>query len=210
MPDRSYHQLPPADRVRGNHALGEIEILGDESQALPVVFENKYVAVVEDRVRFPGGKEGRYMRIFHQSELKGFHGTVMVTRRGDRFVLLRLFRHTTRSWELEFPRGFAEPGLSEEENARKEVREELGVGVADITTLGVVCPNTGLLTTRARVFQVELERLPDEGGEDRETEAIHSFEILDRPTLLARVREGQIRCGFTLAAITLWLSRRES
>ncbi|MGH8644573.1 MAG: NUDIX hydrolase [Gammaproteobacteria bacterium] len=198
-----YADLPKEDRYTGDHTIGEIEILPGPEQRAPVLFENKYVAIVEDCVRFPNGEEGRYMRIFHQSELVGYHGTVMLTRKHGKYVLLRVFRHPTRSWELECPRGFAEPDITAEENARREVREELGVDIEHIEKLGVVCPNTGLLTTRANVFLVELAALPYDGGADRQKEAIQSYLVLSKEEILRKIAEGEIRDAFTISSILL-------
>lgn len=207
MPTLLYSELPPADRYTGSSAAGEIEILVPLSGAVPVVFENKYLTVVNDTVRFPNGKDGQYLRAFHPVEIQGRHGTVMVTRKGNQYVLLRLFRHPTRSWELEFPRGFAEPHLSAEENARKEVREELGVEITALQEVGVICPNTGLLATRAHVFLVELESLPQAGGEEQSAEAIESFRWVDQSALMELIQSGEIRCAFTLGALMLVMSR---
>lgn len=202
-----YSDLPLPDRYAGSVEYGEIEIVVPPSGAVPVVFENKYLTLVNDVVRFPNGKDGHYLRALHPVEIQGRHGTVMVTRKGNQFVLLRLFRHPTRSWELEFPRGFAEPHLSAEENARKEVREELGVEITALQEVGVICPNTGLLATRAHVFLVELESLPQAGGENQAAEAIESFRFVDPSALMELVRAGEIRCAFTLGALMLVLSR---
>lgn len=199
-----YDQLPDAERYTGNYTNGEIEILPGLSNAVSVVLQNKYITVLEDHVRFPSGKEGSYLRILHQSELSGDHGTVMVTAKDGQYVLLRHFRHATRSWEVEFPRGFAAPGLSVEENARREVREELDVDCARIDRIGVVCPNTSLLACRAWVLRVELDTLPSSAlGEYQVHEATQSLAILNRTALIAMIRAGEIRCGFTLAAFMI-------
>ncbi len=202
-----YSDLPQADRYTGSVKSGEIEIVIPPSGAVPIVFENKYLTLVNDPVRFPNGKDGHYLRALHPVEVQGRHGTVMVTRKGNQYVLLRLFRHPTRSWELEFPRGFAEPDLSAEENARKEVREELGVEVTAIEEIGVICPNTGLLATRAHVFLVELESLPQADGEEQAAEAIESFRWVNQTDLMKLIRSGEIRCAFTLGALMLVLCR---
>jgi len=203
MTYKSYADMPEEDRYAGNHLVGEIEILPGPEQLVPVLFENKYVAIVEDRVLFPNGKEGRYMRIFHQSELVGRHGPVMLARKDEKYILLRLFRHPTRSWELECPRGFAEPDISAAENARKEIWEELGVEIEYMEKIGVIHPDSGLLTTRAHVFLVELAALPGEGGADRQKEAIQSYLVLSKEEILRKIAEGEIRDAFTLSSILL-------
>ena len=91
----NYTALPEPDRYLGNHQKGEIEITDAPGAPLPVEYADKYIAVVNDRVRFPDGKSGRYLRIFHQSQFSGKHGTVMLARKEGVYVLIRIFRHTT-------------------------------------------------------------------------------------------------------------------
>ena len=217
-PSVAYTDLPPPDRYRGDLRHGEIELTGADGGApleAPVVFSNGYVTVLNDSVRFPAGQTGSYMRIFHNSELTGQHGVVCVPTWGDRVYLLRLFRHPTRSWHLEFPRGFAEPGATPEEDAARELSEELGVTAAVITNLGTVAPNTGLLATRAHVFHMELESeplaqplLPSQAAE-----AISGIFPVSRSGFLTQLRSGDdpvlrnLNCGFTLSAMMLALAR---
>jgi len=202
-----YSDLPPSHAYRGETAKGEIELKADPSDPLPVIFQNRYTIIVEDPVKFPGGKEGTYLRVFHPEELRGRNGTVMLPRYSGRYVLQRMFRHPVRAWELECPRGFAEPGLEAEENARKEIEEEMGVQVSSLRKLGDICPNTGLLATRAVVFLVELAAMPGEGGRDKDAEAIHSFKAFTKEELMAEIAEGHIRDAFTLGAIAMALAK---
>ena len=217
-PNVAYSTLPPADRYVGDHRRGEIELTGSDSGApsgAPVLFTNNYLTVLNDHVRFPDGRTGDYMRLFHPSELLGRHGTVVVpTFEGD-FFLIRLFRHPTRSWQIEFPRGFAEPDLSPAENAGKELAEELGVEAASAIELGMVAPNTGLLATRAHVFHMELKSRPSFQLllESQVSEAIAGVIAIPRDGFLARLRSGRdpvlggITCGFTLSAMMLAVAR---
>lgn len=202
----NYTDLPEPDRYSGNHLKGEIEITDAPGTPLPVEYADKYIAVVNDRVRFPDGKSGRYLRIFHQSQFSGKHGTVMLARKEGVYVLIRIFRHTTRSWELECPRGFAEPDITEEENARREIHQELGVAVTSLEPLGDICPDTGLMTSRAKAFLVELESLPESRSAADHPEAIAAFVALTADELMEHIARGEIRDGFSLSAIMLALA----
>lgn len=207
---KTYFDLPEADGTKGDSSRGEIEILACAQDSLPVVYESKHTVVLDDAVRFPDGNKGHYLRIFHPAELEGRHGTVMLTKHQGRFVLQRLFRHPVRCWQMEFPRGFAEPGMSDEENARKEIEEEMGVDVKRLRRLGTICPNTGLLATRAVVFEAELDALPDAGGEDRAKEAISDYQVLGHEELMTAVMEGKIQDAFTLGALMLAEARAKT
>lgn len=217
-PAVSYLDLPPPDRYPGDPRRGEIELTGADGGSpaeAPVVFANRYVTILNDSVRFPTGQTGSYMRIFHSSELVGRHGVVIVPTRGDQLYLIRLFRHPTRSWHWEFPRGFAEPGATPEEDAARELSEELGATAAAVTDLGTVAPNTGVLATRAHVFHMELELEPSAHAllPSQAAEAISGIVAISRSGFLAQLRSGdhpvlrEINCGFTLSAMMLALAR---
>src|SRR5262245_35313789 len=120
--------LPPDDAYRGRASEGEVEILsepGEVEQALDAarrqlraqdlpeewadtgkVFEDQYVTLYRDPVRFPGGQLGTYLRISWSEKLG--NGVVILPRLNNSFVLTRHFRHATRAWHWEIPRGFGE------------------------------------------------------------------------------------------------------
>ncbi len=213
-----YSDLPRPDRYAGRHEQGEVEVIGPEGeppQAAPVAFANRYVTILNDHVRFPTGRTGQYLRIFHNAQLQDRHGTIVVPTYGDEVYFIRLFRHPTRSWQVEFPRGFAEPGLTPADNARKELAEELGVEAADTKELGTVAPDTGLLATRAPVFHATLKSRPALRPtlNSQAAEAIASVLFVTRSNFLQCFRSGRdpvlnsISCGLTLSAMMLAVGR---
>jgi ADP-ribose pyrophosphatase len=74
-----------------------------------------------------------------------------------RVILVRHSRHATRGWHLEPPRGFGGESSSSEENARREIAEEIGATVGDLVSLGVTHPYTGLSVTAVHLWYTELE-----------------------------------------------------
>src|SRR4030095_4189551 len=87
------------------------------------------------------------------SESGGFNSVLMCAQ-GDRVLMIRKFRHEERNWSWEFPRGFGEPGLSAEKNARTELQEEIGVSTAKLTCLTKVKEGKG----GTAVFLVEIPK----------------------------------------------------
>lgn len=198
-------RLPCWAREKGDSEHGEIQIdhTRESEPGLGVVYEDRYIAVVRDPVIFPSGTKGLYLRIFEQSSLLGTGaGVVVLPVYEGRWWLVRHFRHATREWALELPRGFSEPGCTAEENVRREVKEELGVDIAVLHCLGEVTPNTGLLASRVSIWFAELAGPPVATDESRH-EGIAAALPLSPAELQAKIREGAVTDGFTLSAAAL-------
>jgi ADP-ribose pyrophosphatase len=123
--------------------------LGEKSLPLEwadigIILNDQYILILRDLVEFPSGDKGSYFRILNQADLKGGQGVVVLPAMNDKYLLLRQYRHPTRSWSYEFPRGFGEPGVPAEQQAKNEVNEETRGEIADLTDLGIYHSNTGL------------------------------------------------------------------
>lgn len=211
-------------RRRGDYSKGEIEIVADsetiaaiveerrralESQGhsaegarLGILVEDEYVLVVRDPVRFPSGKLGTYLRIIERPALDGAAGVVLLPVRDDVIFLREVFRHATRRWELELPRGFRRPGESLAEDVARELAEEIGLAARETLPLGTIASNTGLLAGTAEAFMVRLGTGEPQPHPERE-EAFGAIVTLTAAQLLDKVRTGTIRDGYTLSALLL-------
>ncbi len=168
-----------AKSPQGDHAKGEIEIVSEPAQAeaiqkaqierflgkgrsfdealessrLGIVAEDGYWIWQRDAVLFPSGAGGTYNRLIWKNALTGPVGVAVLPILPDgRFVLNVNFRHATRSWELEVPRGMRMEGESAEEAARRELEEETGLQVGEVVSLGEMAPDSGVLSTVAPLF----------------------------------------------------------
>lgn len=198
-------RLPDSLRKPGDHSGGEIELLPPgEDPAFGILYEDPYILLVRDRVRFPNGNEGGYLRIINTAELTGSPGTVIIPIWKDEIVFIRIFRHATRTWEWELPRGFQEPGISEQANAEKEIFEELGVKAASVKRIGGFNANTGLLTGEIGVYTVELAADPTSAGKPETDEGIIHFRAVPKEQLRTFLRDEKVRCGISLAALYLY------
>lgn len=166
-----------------------------------LVFEDQYLAVLRDAVRFPSGRLGTYLRVL----TKPFDGkgVVICPVHGDRLLLVRHYRHATGTWHWEFPRGFGEPGATAWENARRELKEEIQAQVLRLHLLGELRADTGLLGSSTEVVLAEIGQV---GILDRD-EGLDRMVWLSRPELDAWILGGKIDDGFTLAA---WALARSS
>ena len=170
--------------------------------ATGVVYQDQYAVMLRDAVMFADGRLGTYMRLFERP--LGAEGVAILPRVGDDFLLLRHFRHADRRFHLEIPRGFAEPDVSAEDNARRELAEEIGGDCESLIDLGDMVANSGVSGGRVRLFLANLR------GYGRPQTAEGVVEILRTPpaVLAEMVADGRVSDGFTLACWARAAARR--
>ena len=157
-----------------------------------------------------GKKQFAYIRVVPVSP-EG--GTVTLPRWTDAdgnefFGVLEIYRHALRTTVTELPRGHLEPGLTPEENAEKELKEELGVrgeNISSIQEIGSCHPDSGLTSALVRYFIVDLQGPRPEAVTGHE--GIRSGRWLTRQELTAMLRNGQITDGMTCNAFLHFLLR---
>lgn len=173
----------------GNFLLGEIEIIDDAQEIqdieqntgrqVGIMAEDKYWIWLNDAVKFPNGKSGVYGRLIWKSSLNGVGGVVVLpVLPNGKVCLNRNFRHATRSWEYELPRGGIEENETLEDAALREVREETGLVVDQLQFLGQMNPDSGTTNTVVSVFLAKVLRQENAQPEDSEAiAAIEAFSI---------------------------------
>jgi 8-oxo-dGTP pyrophosphatase MutT (NUDIX family) len=121
----------------------------------------------------------------------------------NQVVMVRQWRHGTRSVHLETPGGLMEEGESPEECARRELLEETGYEAGEVMPLGTVHPNPALqnnlqhyvlATNCRRVAELNLDH-----AEDIEVELVPLARV---PELIAR---GAITHGIVIGGF-YWLN----
>lgn len=125
-----------------------------EFSRIGVVNEDQYWIWLRDAVYFPKGIPGTYDRLLWKSELQGKRVGVAVlpVLPSGQIILVLNFRHATRSWELELPRGGIQSGETQEEAALRELKEETGFITSSIDFLGDIAMDTGVLSSVTPVF----------------------------------------------------------
>jgi ADP-ribose pyrophosphatase len=158
-----------------------------------IVYRDQYLLLLRDAVRFPNGFLGTYIR-FVSLEL-GVVGVAVLPVYQQKIVLIRHFRHATRDWHLEIPRGFSMEASSEED-AKRELEEEINATASRLTPLGQVHPDTGMSSGLVALFYAELEAY----GYPETDEAITEIFLIPLLDFERMIRENEITDGFTLAA----------
>jgi len=160
-----------------------------------VVFQDTYMTVLRDAVIFkPSGVPGTYIRQFNSSSACG---VVILPIFNGKVCLLRIFRHALRKFAFELPRGFGVDGQTNEENATRELAEEIGGEVKELHSLGVIAVDSGIGNIFASLFFAELQ---GELKSSESDEGIDKIMLVSIKEFLCMIRDGEIYDSFTLAA----------
>ncbi len=179
-PEEYFSYLKYLGQSNGNYRDGEIEIVTDpaeisqiqkiqekrllekgfsadkaaEFSRIGIVNEDQYWIWLRDAVYFPQRVPGTYDRLLWRGELKTkFIGVaILPVLPSGKIALILNYRHATRSWELEIPRGQRELKETLEEAAFRELKEESGLVASSVVFLGEMATDTGVLSSVVPVF----------------------------------------------------------
>ncbi len=160
-----------------------------------IVYQDQYMMILHDAVCFPDGRLGIYPRMVGDSA----PGVIVLPIYQGQVLLIRCFRHATRTWHVEIPRGFVKKGFSSEENASRELEEEVGATVSRLVSLGHVYSNTGASAEYNDFFYAEVEAY----GEIEAEETVVELLLIPLPEFERMICDNEITDSFTLTAYTL-------
>ncbi len=164
-----------------------------------VVYHNNWISVREDAVTGPGG-DGIYGVVTMQNPAV----FVVALDANERVALVRLERYTTGS-SLEIPAGGTD-GEDPLVAARRELEEETGFRAEDWTPLGTTTALNGIAVAPEHTFLARTLHPVSAGAGPSAAQAeegIESVSWVPFADVLARIRDGRITDGETIAAIAL-------
>lgn len=154
--------------------------------------QNAHWSYKIDKFNINGGNQLEY----HYVHTNGSTMVIPITSDG-KILMVNQYRYLNQMESLEFPCGSVEDGLSFEENAQKELREETGFSAAKIIKTGFFAPYTGASDELCTVFiasELTENPLPADITEDFE---LYSFTFDEIKSMIA---QQIIWDGLTLAA----------
>ena len=123
--------------------MPESEVLSSET-----VYSGRILTLSVETVRLPNGRTVPLEIVRHP----GAAAVVPIDDQG-RVILVRQYRHATRSWLLEVPAGKLDvPGESPEDCGRREVEEETGFRAGEMTPLGWIWVTPGYSDEKIWLF----------------------------------------------------------
>lgn len=159
-----------------------------------IAHQDNYTLILRDAVLFPpDGKPGTYIR---QVSLSNKSGAAILPIYNDSICLIKIFRHALRKFVLEIPRGYGEEGQSDEENARRELKEEINGETANIQDLGYMVDNSGTGNNRVALFIAKVDSI----GDSQQEEGIDNLVLMPKDQFLNMIQCGEIEDAFTICA----------
>jgi ADP-ribose pyrophosphatase len=180
--EKYFSYVSQLGQTNGCHQMGEIELILDPSEIsrieqiqeqrlllkgysameaaefsrVGIVNEDQYWIWLRDAVYFPKGVPGTYDRLIWRNHLQASSGrgsvAILPVLLSGHIALNLNFRHATRSWEFELPRGGKEDRETDEEAALRELKEETGYEASSMMFLGNMTFDTGMQSSVTSIF----------------------------------------------------------
>lgn len=167
---------------------GVQEIDAEKWSTVGMIAEDNYWMWLRDAVIFPSGVYGTYNRLMWKGGMGGVPGIAILPLLSTKKIVVNVnYRHATRSWEIELPRGQKKTGESPENAAARELKEETGYQVLKLTQLGTMAPDTGTQMSLVPVFCGEVSHSGENSKE-------YSEAILQNPAFSKdELKQGFVR-----------------
>ena len=156
-------------------------------------YDAKWLKVIKKNIEI-NSKTGDYYSV----ELFDYITCITFTE-DKKFVLVKQYRHAIESYSLEFPSGLLDTKETPEECAIKEVREETGLKVNKIISLGTYFADVGRLTNKVHYFFC----LTNKSSEAKSEEEEISLEIITPTELENKINTGEFSFTMHIGAMTL-------
>jgi ADP-ribose pyrophosphatase len=159
-----------------------------------VAYQDPFLRLLRDAVVFPDGRRAVHHRVLSNNHPSG---AAVLPVHGKRVVLIHHFRHPSRCWHWEIPRGAIEPGQTAEVAAKAELGEEIGSRCESLMPLGLVHGASSLVSGAVALFLGRIDAI----GAPQLSEAIAAVRTVEVAELESMIERGEITDAFTLGAV---------
>ena len=168
-----------------------------------VVYENNWMRVEEDEVKFSNGHQD----IFGVVRKPDFAVVIPMNDQGE-ICMVNQFRYPIgrRSWELPMGTSATDPNILAEDLARAELKEETGLLAKTIEKVGQIDSAPGFCSQIGVIFLAKDLTQTENALELTEADLIAEWKSLEQITLM--IRNGDIQDANTISALSLALHWR--
>ena len=159
------------------------------------LWRSQWYNLRQDQIRLPDGSDATYTVVEHP----GAVWFVPVTTDGE-VVLIRNYRHAVGDWCWEVPAGGLSPGLTPDEVARRELREEAGGQAERLEYVARFYTMNGISDGVAHVYLATGVTL---GAPEREATEIMEVRLFSPQQALLMARRGEISDGPSALSLLL-------
>jgi ADP-ribose pyrophosphatase len=159
-----------------------------------IMYEDPYIILLREAVVFPDGNPGLYHRVIARNEEPT--GVAILPRFRGQVVLIRHFRHPSRRWHLEIPRGAVGQGEDPAHVAGLELSEEIGGTIGSLVSLGLLHGASALMRHSVVLAYADLEAI----GTPALGEGISEILLVSPAELERMILDGTITDAFTVGA----------
>ncbi len=190
--------LDPVETARVEHVMAErfaAQGLPREWARAGLFYEDPYIILLRDAVIFPDGKPGLYHRVIARHDEPT--GVAILADYRGKFVLVRHFRHPSRAWHLEIPRGAVGADEDPLQMAHVEISEEIGGTIGSLQRLGLLHGASALMRHSVVLVHAELDGI----GTPAIGEGIADIVLVAPAELERLIGAGEVTDAFTVAAV---------
>ena len=159
-----------------------------------IFYEDPYIILLRDAVIFPDGKPGLYHRVIARHDEPT--GVAVLGRYDGKVVLVRHFRHPSRAWHLEIPRGAVGADEDPGHVAHLEISEEIGGTIRSLVRLGLLHGASARMRHSVVLVYAELESI----GTPALGEGIAEILLVSPAEFEQMIADSVITDAFTVAA----------